>query len=175
MSALRVGDGLDAETQVGPLVSAGQRDTVVGFVERAEQAGGVIRAQGIVADGLQDAGFFVRPTLLTNVSNEAELWTDEVFGPVIATRTFETLDEAIGQVNASTYGLSAAIFTESLASSTKFTNQVNAGQVSVNLPTSGWDIHHPFGGFKDSGSGYKEQGTEVLNFYTRVKTVAVRA
>ena len=175
VSALRVGDGLDAETQVGPLVSAGQRDTVVGFVERAEQAGGVIRAQGIVADGLQDAGFFVRPTLLTNVSNEAELWTDEVFGPVIATRTFETLDEAIGQVNASTYGLSAAIFTESLASSTKFTNQVNAGQVSVNLPTSGWDIHHPFGGFKDSGSGYKEQGTEVLNFYTRVKTVAVRA
>ncbi|MGI8392305.1 aldehyde dehydrogenase family protein [Leucobacter sp. W1038] len=175
VSALRVGDGLDAETQVGPLVSAGQRDTVVGFVERAEQAGGVIRAQGIVADGLRHAGFFVSPTLLTNVSNSAELWTDEVFGPVIATRTFETLDEAIGQVNASTYGLSAAIFTESLASSTKFTNQVNAGQVSVNLPTSGWDIHHPFGGFKDSGSGYKEQGTEVLNFYTRVKTVAVRA
>lgn len=175
VSALRVGDGLDAETQVGPLVSAGQRDAVVGFVERAEQAGGVIRAQSTTTDDLPDAGFYVSPTLLTNISSEAELWTDEVFGPVIATRAFGTLDEAIEQVNASAYGLSAAIFTESLASSTKFTNQVHAGQVSVNLPTSGWDIHHPFGGFKNSGSGYKEQGTEVLNFYTRVKTVAVRA
>lgn len=99
----------------------------------------------------------------------------DIFAPVIAVRTFNTFDGAIEQINASTYGLSAAIFTESLAVSTEFTNRVNAGQVSVNLPTTGWDIHHPFGGFKDSGSGYKEQGTEVLNFYTRVKTVAVRA
>lgn len=78
-------------------------------------------------------------------------------------------------MNVSSYGLSAAIFTESLGDATVFTDRVDAGQISVNLPTTGWDIHHPFGGFKGSGSGYKEQGTEVLNFYTRVKTVAIRA
>jgi len=175
VSAMRVGDGLAADTQVGPLVSANQRDAVLGFVERARQAGGVIRAQSRLGDGLSQEGFYVRPTLVTDVAVDAELWTDEVFGPVVAARAFDTLDEAIGAVNDSAYGLSAAIFTESLSNSTEFTNRVHAGQVSVNLPTSGWDIHHPFGGFKDSGSGYKEQGTEVLNFYTRVKTVAIRS
>lgn len=175
VSSLRVGSGLDASTQVGPLVSRGQRDSVVGFIERAEQAGGVVQARGELSESLPASGCYVAPTLVGNVAADSELWTDEVFGPVVALRSFATLDEAIDAVNASAYGLSAAIFTQSLSSSTTFTDRVEAGQVSVNLPTSGWDIHHPFGGFKDSGSGYKEQGTEVLNFYTRVKTVAIRS
>jgi aldehyde dehydrogenase (NAD+) len=175
VSSLRVGSGLDASTQVGPLVSQGQRDSVVGFIERAEQAGGVVQARGELSESLPANGCYVAPTLVGNVAADSELWTDEVFGPVVALRSFATLDEAIEAVNASAYGLSAAIFTRSLSSSTTFTDRVEAGQVSVNLPTSGWDIHHPFGGFKDSGSGYKEQGTEVLNFYTRVKTVAIRS
>lgn len=174
VAALRVGSGMDAATQVGPLVSRSQRDSVLGFVERAERDGGVVRARGEVPSDLPGNGYYVAPTLVDGVAAESELWTEEVFGPVVALRGFDTLDEAIDAVNASAYGLSAAVFTESLGTAAAFTDRVDAGQVSVNLPTSGWDIHHPFGGFKDSGSGYKEQGTEVLNFYTRVKTVAVR-
>lgn len=174
VASLRVGSGMDAETQVGPLVSRSQRETVLGFIERAEQAGGVVRSRAEVSEALPADGCYVAPTLVGDVAADSELWTDEVFGPVVAMRSFDTLDEAIEAVNASAYGLSAAIFTESLSTATHFTDRVDAGQVSVNLPTSGWDIHHPFGGFKDSGSGYKEQGAEVLNFYTRVKTVAIR-
>lgn len=174
VSALRVGDGMTEGVQVGPLVSRGQRDTVLGFLERAELAGGTVQARAELPTNLPSAGSFVAPALVCDVDANAELWNDEVFGPVVAMRSFETLDAAIAAVNGSPYGLSAAIFTESLGTATAFADQVDAGQVSINLPTTGWDIHHPFGGFKDSGSGYKEQGTEVLNFYTRVKTVAIR-
>jgi acyl-CoA reductase-like NAD-dependent aldehyde dehydrogenase len=86
----------------------------------------------------------------------------------------DTLEEAIEAVNDSVYGLSSAVFTKDLGSAFRFVEAVDTGQVSVNQPTSGWDVHHPFGGFKDSGSAFKEQGLEALNFYSRVKTAAIR-
>jgi aldehyde dehydrogenase (NAD+) len=86
----------------------------------------------------------------------------------------DTFDEALEAVNDSSYGLSAAIFTQNLANAMEFVARADAGQVSVNQPTTGWDIHHPFGGFKDSGSGYKEQGEVALEFYTRTKAAAIR-
>jgi aldehyde dehydrogenase (NAD+) len=70
------------------------------------------------------------------------------------------------------YGLAAGVYTSSLDAADRFAREVNVGQVAINLPTSGWDVHMPFGGFKASGSGHKEQGAEALDFYTRVKTVA---
>ena len=76
--------------------------------------------------------------------------------------------------NDSSYGLSSAVYTRSLEAAFRFIDEVDTGQVSVNQPTSGWDIHQPFGGFKESGSPFKEQGLDALRFYTRVKTVAVR-
>ena len=82
---------------------------------------------------------------------------------------------SISLVNRSDYGLSAGIFTRDLDASETFIASVNTGQVAVNLPTSGWDAHLPFGGFKDSGSLFKEQGTAGLDFYRRLKTVSVRA
>lgn len=175
VTKLSVGSGLDSGTQVGPLVSQSQRESVLGFIERATRSGITVRAQATLTEQLEGTGgSYVAPTLLEGVTADSEVWVDEVFGPVVAMRSFATLDEAIDVVNDSAYGLSSAIFTESLGTATTFIERVNTGQVSVNLPTSGWDIHHPFGGFKHSGSGYKEQGTETLNFYTRVKTVAIR-
>ena len=176
VARLKVGNGLEPGTQVGPLVSQSQRESVLGFIERAEQAGVVVRAQAELSEDVLNAGgSYVAPTLLEGVAADSEVWVDEVFGPVVAMRSFSGLDEAIAAVNDSAYGLSSAIFTQSLSHAQAFIESVNTGQVSVNLPTSGWDIHHPFGGFKHSGSGYKEQGTETLNFYQRVKTVAIRA
>jgi aldehyde dehydrogenase (NAD+) len=101
------------------------------------------------------------------------IWREEVFGPVVSVLPVSSLDDAVAAVNDSPYGLSAAVFTRDLAAAYRFIEQVDAGQVAVNLSTAGWDVHIPFGGFKDSGSPFKEQGAEALQFSTRVKTVAL--
>lgn len=175
VDALVVGDGLADGTQVGALINPRHRDNVLAAIDEAKSAGGEVLVGGEAPGGDLAAGCFVKPTIVVNVEEESSVWRDEIFGPVIAVREFDGLDQALREVNASSYGLSAAVFTSSLASAEHFIAEADTGQVSVNLPTSGWDIHHPFGGFKLSGSGYKEQGTEALGFYCRVKTAAVRA
>lgn len=171
---LVVGDGLRAGTQVGALINTRHRTRVVDAIAQARREGGEVISGGDAPDDVPSAGCFVRPTVIVDPHEEAAVWVDEIFGPVIAVRECEDLEQAITEVNASSYGLSAAVFTRSLAAAERFIAAADTGQVSVNLPTSGWDIHHPFGGFKLSGSGYKEQGTEALGFYRRVKTAAVR-
>ena len=104
----------------------------------------------------------------------SDLWRDELFAPVVGFTPFDSLEEAIKLVNSSRYGLSAAIFTRDLEAAHWFADAVDVGCVAVNLPTAGWDVQLPFGGFKDSGSGFKEQGENALDFYSRVKTVAMR-
>jgi len=118
-------------------------------------------------------GCYVEPTLIS-VSPEQSLWRDEVFGPVLALTTATGFDNAVRLANDTVYGRAAAVFTTSLTSANKFIDLAEAGQVAVNLPTAGWDVHHPFGGFRDSGSAFKEQGSPGLRFYTRIKTAAVR-
>ena len=118
-------------------------------------------------------GWFLEPTLLTRVAPEMEVWSTELFGPVLAVTEFENLAEAISLVNDSEYGLSAAIFTQDLRSAHVFAGAAQTGQVAVNLSTSGWAPHLPFGGWKNSGSAHKEQGVDAIDFYTRTKTVAM--
>ena len=115
----------------------------------------------------------MEPTLI-NVTPAQSLWRDEVFGPVLAITTATGFDDAVRLANDTAFGLAAAVFTASLTSSTRFLEEAEAGQVAVNLPTAGWDVHHPFGGFHESGSPFKEQGAPGLRFYTRIKTTAVR-
>lgn len=100
------------------------------------------------------------------------IWREEAFGPVVAVRIVDRLDAVIDAVNDSSYGLSAAIFRSSIDASARFQREADAGQVAVNPSTSGWDVRNPFG---DSGSVFTEQGLEGLRFYTRMKTIAVRA
>ena len=83
-------------------------------------------------------------------------------------------DDAVRLANDTDYGLAAAVFTTSLSAANRFIERSETGQVSVNLPTAGWDVHHPFGGFRDSGSAFKVQGAPGIRFYTRIKTAAVR-
>jgi aldehyde dehydrogenase (NAD+) len=108
------------------------------------------------------------------VNQENSLWQTEIFAPVIAVVVVDTFDQAITAVNDSDYGLSSALFTKDLSSAHRFIQEANTGQVSVNQPTSGWDLHQPFGGFKDSGSPFKEQGTSAMAFYSKIKTFAMR-
>jgi aldehyde dehydrogenase (NAD+) len=169
-----LGPGLDPATTLGPLSTPEHRDGVLAHVDRARSEGAdVLTGGGRPAGAALEHGCYVQPTLVA-VQPGQSLWRDEVFGPVVAVTEASGFGQAVGLANDSQYGLSAAVFTTSLRWATEFIDQAEAGQVSVNLPTSGWDVHHPFGGFRDSGSPFKEQGSPGLRFYTRIKTAAVR-
>ena len=169
-----VGPGLDPATTMGPLSYAAHRDGVLAHIEQARSEGATVLAGGgrPAADSLVH-GCYVEPTLIS-VTPAQSLWRDEVFGPVLAVTTARGFDEAVRLANDTVYGLSAAVFTTSLTAANTFIERAEAGQVAVNLPTAGWDVHHPFGGFRESGSAFKEQGAPGLRFYTRIKTAAVR-
>jgi alpha-ketoglutaric semialdehyde dehydrogenase len=169
-----LGPGLDPATTMGPLSYAAHRDGVLGHIERARAEGAVVIAGGgRPAAAALEHGCYVEPTLI-RVTPEQSLWRDEVFGPVLAITTATGFHDAVRLANDTVYGLAAAVFTTSLTSASEFIDLAEAGQVAVNLPTAGWDVHHPFGGFRDSGSPFKEQGSPGLRFYTRIKTAAVR-
>jgi malonate-semialdehyde dehydrogenase (acetylating)/methylmalonate-semialdehyde dehydrogenase len=170
--AVRVGDGLDERNELGPVVSETARERILGAVERGVDEGAELLVDGR-EPGVAD-GCFIGATILTGVDPDMELAREEIFGPVLSIIHVDTLDEAIEAVNDSAYGLSSAVYTRGLDAAVRFIDEVDTGQVSVNQPTSGWDIHQAFGGFKESGSPFKEQGLEALRFYTRVKTAAVR-
>jgi aldehyde dehydrogenase (NAD+) len=147
---------------------------VLAHVTQARTEGAQVIAGGArLAHAALQYGCYVEPTVVS-VDPRQSLWREEVFGPVAAVCPADGFDEAVDLANDSRYGLSAALFTDSLRLANEFIDRVEAGQVAVNLPTSGWDVHHPFGGFRDSGSPCKEQGAPGLRFYTRLKTAAVR-
>ncbi|HEX3804423.1 MAG TPA: aldehyde dehydrogenase family protein [Solirubrobacteraceae bacterium] len=172
----KLGPGLDPETNIGPVVSRGHQAEVIEHLERARNEGAEILTGGGVPAAPELAnGCYVEPTVIAGVTREMSIWRDEVFGPAIAVIGCDGVGEAVELVNDSVYGLSAAVFTKDIGAAAYFEEYVDTGQVSVNLPTSGWDVHHPFGGFQDSGSPFKEQGLEALRFYTRVKSIAVRS
>jgi len=169
-----LGPGLDPGTTLGPLSTPGHRDGVLGHVERARSEGAeVITGGGRPADEKLRYGCYVEPTIVATKPRQS-LWRDEVFGPVLSVATASGFDDAVRLTNDSGYGLSAAVFTADLRRAHEFIDRAETGQVAVNLPTSGWDVHHPFGGFRESGSPFKEQGAPGLRFYTRIKTAAVR-
>jgi alpha-ketoglutaric semialdehyde dehydrogenase len=174
LAGIVVGPGLDPATTMGPLSYAAHRDGVLGHIERARGEGAaVIAGGGRPSSDALAYGCYVEPTLMS-VTPQQSLWRDEVFGPVLAVTTADGFDDAVRLANDTAYGLAAAVFTSSLTSANKYIDMAEAGQVAVNLPTAGWDVHHPFGGFRESGSAFKEQGSPGLRFYTRIKTSAVR-
>ena len=174
MDGLAIGPTSAPETTFGPVVSRSQMESVLTAVDRARSEGAkVLRGGDRLTRSPLERGYYVDPALVL-VDPTTVLWREEVFGPVLAITGVDSLDEAISLVNGSNYGLSAGIFTRDLNASERFISGVDTGQVAVNLPTSGWDAHLPFGGFKDSGSLFKEQGTAGLGFYRKLKTIAVR-
>ncbi|WP_169250974.1 aldehyde dehydrogenase family protein [Brevibacterium sp. 'Marine'] len=170
---LKVAPGDSDAVDMGPVVDHQAQRDIDESISHAISQGAEVLASGRLGTADANEGAFVSPTFL-RISTTHDIWRDEIFGPVLSMTEVDDLDEAIAAVNDSTFGLSSAIFTRSLDSAFRFVEEVDTGQVSVNQPTSGWDIHHPFGGFKESGSAFKEQGRDALNFYTRIKTAAVR-
>lgn len=173
VAELKVASGNTPDASLGPVVSKKAQQQIQAHISTAIRQGAEVIATAPLGEEQRQTGAFVEPTLL-GISTDLDIWRDEVFGPVLAMTVVDTVEEAIDAVNDSAYGLSSAVFTKDLGHAFAFINSVDTGQVSVNQPTTGWDIHHPFGGFKDSGSPFKEQGLEALSFYTRIKTAAIR-
>jgi acyl-CoA reductase-like NAD-dependent aldehyde dehydrogenase len=179
VAALRPGPGENRDSTFGPVIDDRRASDVLAHVERAQAHGVSVAAGGSrLSDGRFANGSFVAPTILDQVQPDHDVWAQEVFGPVLSVHRVEMsgadlFGEGVRLTNDSAYGLACSVFTSDLGEALAFADAAEAGQVSVNLPTSGWDVHHPFGGFADSGSAFKEQGFEALSFYTRTKTVAM--
>ena len=163
-----VGDPNDAETEVGPIVNESQLEEVLAGIEKGRADGGTVLAGG---ERLDDEAYLVAPTLFEGLADDAFLSCEEVFGPVTSLYRFSSLDEALRRANGVEYGLSASIFTSSLASARRFAQEIEAGIVRINGQTAGADVHVPFGGVKSSGFGPHEQGRAAREFYTEVVTV----
>lgn len=172
--ALRLGDGLDPEVDVGPLIHLDALRTVeeyveIGLAEGAEVAGGGKAAQG---EGLSD-GFFFEPTVLTGVEPGMRVEQEEIFGPVLSVVKFGSLDEAIEINNDVQYGLSSSIYTRDVEASFRAIERLDTGISYVNAPTIGAEAHLPFGGVKQTGNGHREGGWEVYDFYSETKVAYV--
>lgn len=172
--ALEVGHALEEGTQIGPVVSNGQLDQILGYVDLAEQEG-CERLLGGSRIERATPGYFMAPTLFTKATNTMRVCREEIFGPVACVIKVSGYDEALAVVNDTDFGLTAGIMTTSLSRAAHFRRHANVGCVMVNLPTAGTDYHVPFGGHGDSGYGSAEQGRYAVEFYTKVKTSYVSA
>lgn len=168
---LVVGDPYDEATDVGPLASAEQRDTVAGYLEiaRSEQAevvvGGSIDAQG---------GCYMSPTVVAGVHRDSAVAREEIFGPVLVVDEVEDFEAALTAANDTEFGLSSAVFTRDLAKAMAFVRRTQSGLVHINRETAGVEPHVPFGGVKGSSSMHREQGKAARGFFTTTKTVYLR-
>ncbi|HMH91381.1 MAG TPA: aldehyde dehydrogenase family protein [Streptosporangiaceae bacterium] len=169
---VRQGDPLDPGTRLGSLISAGQRDRVLGFIDRAVAGGAELVCGGQVVrrPGLE-AGNAITPTVLTGADPDSEVATSEVFGPVATILPFDDEDEAIALANGTRYGLSGSLWTRDIGRAIRVGREIRSGLLSINSDSSSY-IQAPFGGYGQSGLG-KEQGLEGLHDFTEVKNIYV--
>jgi len=172
--ALRLGDGHDPATDVGPLISPAACERVRGHVERGVQQGAQLLVDGREA-GPGGEGAFVGPTILDGVTPEMDVWREEVFGPLLSVVRVADLDEAIAVVNASRFGNGVSIFTESGAAVRRLRHDVEVGMVGVNVGVAAPVAFFPFSGWRDSFLGdLHAHGPDAVEFFTRKKTVTSR-
>jgi alpha-ketoglutaric semialdehyde dehydrogenase len=173
--ALSVGDPTDDQTLMGPVISETALRSIHTGIERAAAQGATVVTGGEpYTDGPLADGYFVAPTIVELDGTPADIWTDELFGPVLAVRRVADTDEAITAANDSVFGLSAAIFTQDLTTALQALEQIDVGVLHVNSESAGADPHVPFGGAKKSGLGPKEQGGAAREFFTHTTTVYLR-
>jgi malonate-semialdehyde dehydrogenase (acetylating)/methylmalonate-semialdehyde dehydrogenase len=171
---LKVGDGLDEQTQLGPVISEPARERILAAIDKAVDDGATLAVDG--RDAATDAGgCYLGATILDEVRPGTDAAREEIFGPVLSVVRAASLDEAIEIVNGSRFGNGVSIFTESGASVRRFRHEVHAGMVGVNIGVAAPVAFFPFSGWKDSFLGdLHAHGTDAVDFYTRKKTVTSR-
>ena len=172
--ALRVGDGLDPATEMGPSVSRSQLETVVKYVEIGRSEGARLVAGGhALTSGDYASGYFHEPTIFADVDPSMRIAQEEIFGPVVSVIRCRSLEEAVTIGNDVSYGLSAAIYTQDVNQAFTAMRDLDTGIFYVNAPTIGAEVHLPFGGTKATGNGHREAGTAALDVFSEWKSVYV--
>jgi phenylacetaldehyde dehydrogenase len=167
--SIQVGDGLDLDTQMGPLVSAEQLATVTGYIESGRADGAEILSGGARRG---ERGYFVEPTVISKTRPDMRVVDEEIFGPVLVAAPFRDVDDVVAMANNTPYGLGAGIWTDDLSTAHTLAKRLRAGTVYVNCYNI-FDAALPFGGYKQSGWG-REMGHEALESYTEVKAVCAQ-
>lgn len=171
---LKVGHALRPETEIGPVSSKVQLEQNQMYLDTARRQGGSLRAGGELISS-DTPGYFMRPALITDTTNDMTINREEVFGPVASVIRVRDYEQALAVANDTEFGLCAGICTQSLKYAEHFKRHSQCGMVMVNLPTAGVDYHVPFGGRKASSYGPREQGTYAREFFTSVKTAYTSA
>jgi aldehyde dehydrogenase (NAD+) len=170
-SKLKVGNGLENDVQMGPAVNRAQLEIDQTYMQLGKAEGAKLLLGGEVDD---QNGYYVQATIFDHVDPGMRIAQEEIFGPVVSIIRAKDLDDAIEKTNNINFGLSAGVVTRNLHDAFAFANNVEAGVVKINEPTTGLALHAPFGGFKGSSANtFKEMGKAAMDFYTRTKTIYV--
>jgi aldehyde dehydrogenase (NAD+) len=172
---LRVGNGLEKGIEIGPCVDASQMKTVLDYIEIGKREGARLVCGGsrLVGSGY-DKGYFVEPTIFTDVKPEMRIAQEEIFGPVLVVLPVKDFDAAVQLANNVKFGLSASLVTNQLNKTFSYINRIEAGLIIVNLPSAGVEYQLPFGGTKASSTGHREQGSVAIDFYSELRTVYLK-
>jgi len=171
---LKVGNGLDESTEMGPIINEAQLNKIHQYVEIGKKEGAKLLIGGHrLTGGEYDKGWFYAPTIFVDVHPKMRIAQEEIFGPVLCVIKVKSFDEAIEVLNDSTYGLSSSIYTRDVNKAFKAIRDIQAGITYVNAPTIGAETHLPFGGVKQTGNGHREGGWTVFDFFTEIKTVYI--
>ena len=171
---LKMGHGLDAGTDLGPVISAEAQQKIHGYIGVAEKEGATVAAGGrIPTDGALGKGFFHEPTVLIDVKPNMRVAQEEIFGPVTAVIEVKDIDEAIRVLNSTKYGLSCSVYTRNVNNAFRFMRDAETGLVYVNAGTIGAEIQLPFGGMKSTGNGHREAGRAALDAYSEWKSIYI--
>ncbi len=171
---LRLGNGLDPQTDVGPVVNAGRIEFINKYIEIGKKEGAKLLIGGKRAsEGNLKNGYFYEPTIFDNVSPEMKIAKEEIFGPVVSIISTNSIDEAIKILNNVSYGLSCSLYTQDINRAFRFIEEAENGVVYVNAPTIGAEAHLPFGGFKETGNGHREGAHTIYDVFTEWKTVFI--
>ena len=171
---IKVGNGLDPDTSMGPLAGESQLRKVLGYIEAGVEEGAKIIWGGKKIESVPyNKGFFVEPTIFIEVKPEMRIAQEEIFGPVLSVIKVESFEEAIETANKCIYGLSSSIYTKDISKALRFVEESEVGLTHVNLPTAYKEVQLPFGGIKLSGFGPPEAGQTGIEFFTRNKTVYI--
>ena len=171
---LKIGDGMDPDTDLSPLSSQSQLDTVLHYIGLGTEEGAKLAYGGHQPTGGDfDQGYYVEPTIFTDVTPEMRIAQEEIFGPALTVFKAADLEDAVRLANSVKFGLSSSVYTRDLPRAYRYINTVAAGMVHVNAPTLGGEVHLPFGGLKASGVGQREQGVEAFDFFSEVITVYI--
>ncbi len=171
---LRLGDGLEASTDVGPVVSGSALEKIHSYIPIAEREGATVAAGGhTFSEGPLSRGYFHEPTVLTDVKPFMRVAQEEIFGPVTAVIEVKNVDEAITVLNGTKYGLSCSLYTRDVNTAFRFMRDAETGLVYVNAGTIGAEIQLPFGGMKATGNGHREAGRAALDVYSEWKSIYI--